>query len=1083
MLSKISKFRLILMLVILAGLSFALLRSEQTTSIAANSDSRTPVIVELRDDPGAVYKAKAQKAGIAVSDEALQNYRSQLAAKQDQFLKALSAKGVQYTVKSQDIKNFDGTLAAKVEFRYTLVYNGVALFVPKSAVATIAAMPEVNSVSPDTMLKPMLNKSVDYIHAPQVYGQTKELDRYATANDGYEGQGMYVSVIDTGVDWTHPMFGLDVNPPRLGIAPDPLPVNTNQKIVYYLPFADLVQDGFGHGTHVASTIAGYAATTPGADGIPGTGDDLGVHGVAPQAKIMAYKVCSDVISTVDQAVSVGGCLGTNTMMALEDSVSPYTLAFAKGPTGLSLQLMRKPVADVINMSLGGSGGPDNSTAKAASNAALLGTTVVASSGNSGPDEGTTGSPAAGKHVISVGATTHPGNAGQAYAVDVIGGDSGMNANVLTGSATPPATLINNYVYCNIGDTPDQIPDSVRGRIALMRRGSTLEVKEPNTETNQGTGAFASKAAQAAAKGAIAVLFYNNADNQDEEITGVTTYATAIPVFGMSRRNGEYLKSVIGSDAFGAVSAKQVKVRKSSATFMGAMADFSSRGPVQGLGQIKPDVSAPGVLVLAAVPPASVLGALAAATEKTPQYIHIDGTSMASPHVAGAAVLIKQAHRNWSPDMIRTALINTATNMRDAAGASKADGPSTESIIEQGGGLIDVKEAINAKALMGVTSADPLDAPVPALAEPALLGSHSFGAVPVINNRVTSTQSVTVTIRDLSGQGGTYNLSVANNRLLERNGITATLSSPSVTVPAGGTATFTVNANVDGNIIRDVSQALQMQWYVQATSADESLRMPFYMKLVPSVPAGAASVEPLNYAGTVQASDGGIQLIKGVTYQDHTFTTNTAGAQLDVDLKFDEMVDDVFADLDLYLYGPDGEQITSAANPGGPEHLSWVLGAPGTYTLTVSGFANGPTSYTLTGTVSKGVAAPNLQAITGEFVDASGKQVDFDGSYTLSWQPNGNADKFEVEHSTDGTNYQVVGQVDGNTTSQTFTGQTNGTHSYRVRAISPGQIGFYVTAPSSAQSILVDHRGQVTLLPTEFERITRDASLSFTGGVM
>lgn len=85
-------------------------------------------------------------------------------------------------------------------------------------------------------------------------------------------------------------------------------------------------------------------------------------------------------------------------------------------------------------------------------------------------------------------------------------------------------------------------------------------------------------------------------------------------------------------------------------------------------------------------------------------MHLDGTSMSSPHVAGAVAQIKQAHPGWSPDMIRTALINTATNMRNQSGAAKADGPSTaDSIIAQGGGLIDVAEALNAKAQMGITA--------------------------------------------------------------------------------------------------------------------------------------------------------------------------------------------------------------------------------------------------------------------------------------------------------------------------------------------------------------------------------------------
>ena len=79
--------------------------------------------------------------------------------------------------------------------------------------------------------------------------------------------------------------------------------------------------------------------------------------------------------------------------------------------------------------------------------------------------------------------------------------------------------------------------------------------------------------------------------------------------------------------------------------------------------------------------------------------------------------------------------------------------------------------------------------------------------------------------DVSGQGGTYNLSVANNRELQKNGITATVSNQSVTVPANGTATFTVNATVDGNIIRDTSTALQMQWYVVAQGFKAAAEQP------------------------------------------------------------------------------------------------------------------------------------------------------------------------------------------------------------------------------------------------------------------
>src|SRR5260370_7960933 len=106
--------------------------------------------------------------------------------------------------------------------------------------------------------------------------------------------------------------------------------------------------------------------------------------------------------------------------------------------------------------------------------------------------------------------------------------------------------------------------------------------------------------------------------------------------------------------------------------------------------------------------------------------------------------------------------------------------------------MDVYDAANLKALMGEAG--------DGVAAPSILGSHSYGEVPVVNNRVTSTQSVTVTIQDLSGQGGTYNLGVANNQDLSINGISVTTSPSSVTVPPGGSHPFTFNTTFDLNII-------------------------------------------------------------------------------------------------------------------------------------------------------------------------------------------------------------------------------------------------------------------------------------------
>jgi hypothetical protein len=129
-----------------------------------------------------------------------------LSAKQDDFLKALVAKGVPAAVVTRNVRNYDGNVAAAVPLRYTLVFDGMALKY-RICIGAIRSMPQVKSVHADEKLTTNLNNSVPYIRAPQVYGKSAELSQFDTLNEGYEGQGMYVSIIDTGIDWTHPMFG------------------------------------------------------------------------------------------------------------------------------------------------------------------------------------------------------------------------------------------------------------------------------------------------------------------------------------------------------------------------------------------------------------------------------------------------------------------------------------------------------------------------------------------------------------------------------------------------------------------------------------------------------------------------------------------------------------------------------------------------------------------------------------------------------------------------------------------------------------------------------------------------------------
>jgi subtilisin family serine protease len=1031
---------------------------------SAGSATPVTVIVELRDDPGAVYAAKARQNGGAISDDQMLAYRNQLTATQDRFLTDLNGRVPTARVQSVTLSN------VTFQLRYTLVYNGMAVTVPASAIPTIKAMPQVKGVHPNTRFFTSLDQSVPYTRAPEVYGQYPELTQFDNMHEGYEGQGMYISIIDTGVDWTHPMFGGDPTPPRLGVAPVSASVPTNPKVVYYLPLADIaVNDGFGHGTHVASTAAGYQAFAPGPDGLPNTADDIAIHGMAPQAKLMSYKVCSDVESTVSSvATPIGGCDTSNIIMAIEDSVSPRTV------TGFA-----KPVAHVINMSLGGGGGPEEPTAVASDNATLTGCTVVAAAGNSGPSEATLGAPAAGSRVIAVAANTDPGSH-LSWSVDVLApsavapsqtgavapantlqtqpGYARLKIYAQAGTPLPPNDSMAQY-YALVDDPLVVWPASVSGRIALIKNAGLA------------SATFFDTCQQAVNAGAVGMLLVSDVDNP-------TAVKCSIPAANIMPADGDVLIKAMapaGTPANGALSQFPIRMNPDfRLPFVGETANFSSRGPVQGYGQVKPDVSAPGANILAAMPPASVLGVLSQGN-----YGAISGTSMACPHTTGAVALVKQAHPDWTPDTIRTALINTATNMRDGAKTPKAGGLDTESVNDQGGGLIDVYEAVNAKGLMGVAGNG--------LTEPSILGSHSYGDVPVVNSRTTYAAPVTVTIRDLSGDGGTYNLSTTNSRDLQLNGIAASVNTTAISLPPNGSETFTVTASIDGDQIRSVMAAkvnggqvtfepIQMQWYVTARRADgrQTLRMPFYLKPSASLPASSVITNQL-FEGTLPAGGAGQVTQDGVTSLDIPFTVTADTYR--VDARLDYTAQNV-EDMDFYLYGPDGNEVTHSAITGGPEQFSARVSQPGTYKYRIVGFANGPVMYTVTGMLISGPAAPALQSISGDLVDGQGRPVDFDGNFTLSWQPEGHESSFEVERSkNNGETWEVIANT--SQPSLALTGQPAGALQYRVHGLQSGLIGFYVTPGSNVSTVVVDRRTQVDITSLVSRAIS---NVSLSGGV-
>jgi subtilisin family serine protease len=1015
-----------------------LLAALAAVAACASAQAAAPHAIVVLDAPPAAQRiAEARQAGRPLDVDAIQAYRAQLTADQDAFLQRLAEHGIDVAPATLAIPEPDGGVL-QLPLRYTLIHNAVAIDVDDAGLDAIRALPGVRAVHRDRYQRIRLAQSVDYIRAPQLYGAVHELTPYDRFDEGFEGQGIHIAIIDTGIDWSHEQFGADPAPPRYGTAPQSSQVAGNPKVVYYLSLMENLIDDHGHGTHVAATAAGYLGYAPGDDGLPLTADDLPLHGVAPQARLMGYKVCSGIGS----ASGTFGCLGSSIQLALEDAVSPVTL------TGFA-----KPVADVINLSLGGPGDPDDFSSTGVDNAVLAGAIVVAAGGNDGPGQRTLDSPGMARRAIQVAAHNDPGVLPNS--LEVLGGGHGKrvihqapDSNLGRPLAAPISA---HYVFAGYADSPDQVPLTVLGNICLVERGSTLQAGD------NGSGLFASKAANCEAKGALATLVYN--DVPGEIGAGVLAPASR-PVLTASRETGLLLQS-LGYAPGGLSNHRIVLGLREPSLFAPGIAAFSSRGPVPGLGQVKPDLAAPGVDVLAAT---TAVGAPLLSMADPSRYTGASGTSMATPHVAGAAALLKQARPQWGADEVRAALMNSASNGRDALGRPLADGSDAAEILSQGAGLIDVAAAAALPALLGVAG--------DGLRQPALLASHSFGEVPVIDSRVRHSSEVEIELRDVSGQGGQYTLQLADNRDLDLPGVALRIADPALTLPDGGSARTRLALEIDGDLLRDTlrrqadgsARRIELQGYLLARrdGGNETLRMPFYLLPARSQPASASGAISQTIDGLLPAADAGLMLVDGLSYIDHPVEIDTATFRLDALLEFEHVAfglpDSDLPDLDLFLLDPDGEIVASSTVAGGPESISHAIDRAGVWTLRVSGWANGPTAYRLTITRQLGGQAPELLPFDADAVADDGTPISFDDRLTLRWQRHGGELGYEIHRALDGGEFELLQQIDdGSVASVVLDDQPVGRLAFMLRALHPGQIGYYVSLPSNTEQVIVAPR--------------------------
>ena len=467
---------------------------------------------------------------------------------------------------------------------------------------------------------------------------------------------------------------------------------------------------FNHGTHVAGTVAGCVTDLSVVD--PDGPVQDSISGVAPGANLHDYNVFPGFGGGF--VAFDGSAFSHDIALAVEDAVND----------GM----------EVINLSLGGSiQGKHDFLAEAINAAAAAGVVPAVAAGNSGPGVSTVESPGNAFGALTAGATTNPHYVG--VSVSTPFGDFGAAVGDFDPFAEDPVTDA-DFVSWGATDTacagssPDD-PDAVEGAVVLIARG---------------TCTFAEKVASAATAGAIGVVVYNNTGGDPIAMGGEGD----LPAVMVSQEDGATIKAGLPSTV-SIDGNNPVEVLTTNADIM---AGFSSRGPARFTENIKPDVTAPGVNVYSSVfdETSGELG-----------WAMFQGTSMATPHVAGAAALLLAQNSSLTPADVKSLLGNNAERevWADVVGGTLAG------LMDRGGGRIDL-----ARAGTATTTFDPM--------------SLSFG---ISNGNRPVNETITVTVRNLSASAKTLTLSESDPNL--------SLSTTSVPLPASGTATFSVSISTRG----------------------------------------------------------------------------------------------------------------------------------------------------------------------------------------------------------------------------------------------------------------------------------------------
>ncbi len=509
----------------------------------------------------------------------------------------------------------------QVRYIYDVVLNGVSVELSAQEAEELQSLPGIRKVLKDQDYTYTTDAGPEWIGAGDIWDGTAVPDTLGT-----KGEGVLVGILDGGINFDHPSFSdtpddgfvYSWTGDYLGVcapAGDPEYADAcNDKVVgawsytYDAP-SDFVtpEDAEGHGSHTASTVAGNFVD------VDFYGTEVTISGVAPHAQIIAYDVCYPTPSG-------GQCAG-------EDSIAAAQQAILDG-------------VDVINYSISGGENPYSDGVELAFlDATAAGVTVSTSAGNSGPGAATVAhrSP----WLLSTAASSH--NRKFTSEVDF---SNPLYENILTLAGEVPFTtdVVNSKVIYAGEDAGNELgcnafpAEFFKDSIALIKRG---------------TCAFSEKILNAEAAGAAGVLIFTNTNPPGPmSVSGTTIPGVMLDIPGTV---GDALAAWVASTADETVSISAFGALHSD-DYADIMADFSSRGPNTTFDVLKPDIAAPGLEILAAVADGVI------DPDGETELDLYQGTSMASPHDAGAAALLTALHPDWTPAEIKSALMLTAYDM-------------------------------------------------------------------------------------------------------------------------------------------------------------------------------------------------------------------------------------------------------------------------------------------------------------------------------------------------------------------------------------------------------------------------------------